>query len=268
MSIITLLTDFGLDDEYVGLMKGVILSIAPSVEIVDLTHSIDPHDIVQAAYLVKSSYPYFPKGTVHLIVVDPGVGGRRDIIALQLKGHIFLAPDNGVLTLLFDAGSVEALVRVDNSQYFSKSISRTFHGRDIIAPVGAHIAGGLGLDHIGSQIEVENTVRLPDLGSCLSDSGDLVGKIVAIDRFGNLITNIGSKKLNQYCDKQAHHEPRIRIGKHIISGLSATYESAEFQKPLALIGSRGYLEIAVNTGSAHKYFSAKKGDAVKVTAKS
>ena len=114
---------------------------------------------------------------------------------------------------------------------------------------------------------MKNTVRLPDLGSCLSDSGDLVGKIVTIDRFGNLITNIDSKKLDQYCEGQPHHEPCIRIGKHTISGLSATYESAEFQKPLALIGSRGYLEIAVNTGSAHSYFSAKKGDAVKVTTK-
>ena len=133
MSIITLTTDFGIDDEYVGLMKGVILSIAPTVNLVDITHHIDPQDIVQAAHIVNSSYSYFPEGTVHVVVVDPGVGGKRDIIALQVSQHVFVAPDNGVLTLLFEAESVEALIRVENSQYFLRS---TTIFRRILTPKG------------------------------------------------------------------------------------------------------------------------------------
>ncbi|MHC4325582.1 MAG: SAM hydrolase/SAM-dependent halogenase family protein [Planctomycetota bacterium] len=262
MSIITLITDFGIDDEYVGLMKGVMLSIAPSIDPVDITHQIDPQDVVQAAYVVESSYSFFPEGTVHVVVVDPGVGGKRDIIALQVSQHVFVAPDNGVLTLLFEAESVEALIRVENSQYFLRSISTTFHGRDIIAPVAAHIASGVALSQIGTNIALRDIVQLHDLRSYRAGNGALVGKIVTIDHFGNLITNIDSKQLVEFNKGRAHNEPQIRIGKYTISGLNATYENAEFQTPLALIGSRGYLEIAVNTGSAEKYFKVKKGDEV------
>jgi S-adenosylmethionine hydrolase len=262
MSIITLITDFGTDDEYVGLMKGVILSIAPSINLVDITHHIDPQDVVQAAYVVNSSYSYFPEGTVHLIVVDPGVGGKRDVIALQVFRHVFVAPDNGVLSLLFDAETIEALIRIENSQYFLRSVSPTFHGRDIIAPVGAHIAGGVGLNQIGTNIALKDIVRLHDLGSYRAGNGALVGKIVAIDHFGNLITNIESKKLIEYCEGRSCYEPQIWIGNYSISGLCTTYENAEFQTPLALIGSRGYLEIAVNSGSAQRFFNVKKGDEV------
>jgi S-adenosylmethionine hydrolase len=265
MPIITLITDFGIDDEYVGLMKGVILSIAPSINLVDISHHIDPQDVVQAAYVVNSSYCYFPEGTVHLVVVDPGVGGKRDVIALQVSGHVFVAPDNGVLTLLFNAETIEALIRIENAQYFLRSISPTFHGRDIIAPVAAHIAGGVTLNQIGTDIALPDIVRLPDLGSYRSENGALVGKIVAIDHFGNLITNIDSKQLIKYCDSRPHHEPQVRVGNYTISGLCTTYENAQFQAPLALIGSRGYLEVAVNKGSAQRYFNVKKGDEVIVT---
>jgi S-adenosylmethionine hydrolase len=262
MSIISLITDFGINDEYVGLMKGVILSIAPSVSLVDITHQIDPHDIAQAAFVINSSYCYFPEGTVHLIVVDPGVGGDRDIIALQACGHVFVAPDNGLLTLLFQSARVERLIRIENEKYFLESISRTFHGRDIIAPVGAHLANGVALNKFGTRVALQDAVHLHHLGSHFAENGVLVGKIVTIDHFGNLITNIDANQLIEYHEGQIPNALKIRIGGQTIYGLSSTYENAEYQKPLALIGSRGYLEIAVNTGSAQKYFGAQKGDEV------
>ena len=225
MSIITLLSDFGGDDEYVGVMKGVILSICPSVSIVDITHQIDPQDIAQAAYLIPAVYRFFPEGTVHLIVVDPGVGGQRDILAIAHAGHVFIAPDNGVLTLLMNREKSDTIVRIHNADYFLKPVSTTFHGRDIFAAVGAHIVNGTGLEDLGTKIDIEGIVHLKDLNCRLSESGELVGKI---------------------------------------SDLSDTYANAAPSSPLALIGSRNYLEIAVNCGNAERHFKAQKGDAVRV----
>jgi S-adenosylmethionine hydrolase len=265
MSLITLLTDFGIRDEYVGLMKGVVLSIFPSAVVVDITHQIEPQDIVQAAYTIKSSYRYFPTGTVHLIVIDPGVGGDRDIIAMKSKGHVFIAPDNGVLSLICDAGKIESIIRIDNATFFLKSIGQTFHGRDIIAPVGAHIAKGAPLNTIGSEIGLMNILRLKDLSAAISPAGELVGTIISIDRFGNLITNIDFKQLDDYARCGRDEIPQFWIGEKVVHGLSTAYINVEQQCPLAIIGSRGYLEIAVNRGSAQRYFSVNKGDMVKVT---
>jgi S-adenosylmethionine hydrolase len=264
MSIITLLTDFGIDDEYVGLMKGVILSIDPTAVIVDITHQIDPQDLVQAAYVIKSAYRFFPKGSVHLIVVDPGVGGRRAIIAVQMMEHVFVAPDNGVLTLLAAVRKIDKMVRLTNHRYFLESISPTFHGRDIIAPAGAHLAKGVQLSNLGPEVDPTSMVKLPDIGCRISESGELVGKIVSIDRFGNLITNIDSKSLTAYCQSESDARVQIRIGYRVIFGLADTYASAGSKIPLALIGSRRYLEVAVNQGSAKQYFNAKKGDTISV----
>ena len=265
MSTITLLTDFGVRDEYVGLMKGVILSIFPSAVVVDITHQIEPQDLVQAAYTIMSSYRYFPKGTVHLVVIDPGVGGDRDIIAMKSKGHVFIAPDNGVLTLICDEGKIESIIRIDNTAFFLKSVSQTFHGRDIIAPVGAHIAKGVPLNTIGSEIGLMNILRLKDLSATISQAGELVGSIVSIDRFGNLITNIDFKQLNDYARCGRDEIPQFWIGEKVVHGLSTAYINVDQQCPLAIIGSRGYLEIAVNRGSAQRYFNVDKGDMVKVT---
>ena len=264
MSIITLITDFGLEDEYVGLMKGVILSIDPSATIVDITHHIAPQDVEQAAYTLNASYRYFPDGSIHLIVVDPGVGGKRAIVAAKKKGHVFIAPDNGVLTLLCGKGEIDECIRVDNPEFFLNSISQTFHGRDILAPVGAHLARGVPLSRIGIPADVTGLVRLPGLESCRSANDEITGKIVAVDHFGNLITNISAHELRDFCSGKPGRKPRVRVGRHNIPGLSSTYESVEAQQPLALIGSRGYLEIAVNTGSAHTHLNVKKGDGVTV----
>ncbi|MEE9496701.1 MAG: SAM-dependent chlorinase/fluorinase [Desulfobacterales bacterium] len=264
MSVITILSDFGGDDEYVGVMKGVILSICPSVSIVDITHQIDPQDIAQTAYLIPASYHFFPEGTVHLIVVDPGVGGQRDILALDHAGHVFIAPDNGVLTLLMNREKSDTIVHIHNADYFLKPVSATFHGRDIFAPIGAHIVNGTGLEDLGTKIDIEDIVHLGDLNCRLSESGELVGKIISIDRFGNLITNVDSNSLTTLRQNDAENRLQIRISTHVISDLSDTYASAAPGSPLALIGSRNYLEIAVNCGSAEQHFKAQKGDAVRV----
>ena len=264
MSVITLLTDFGTDAEYVGLMKGVILSVSPYAAIVDITHQIDSQDIEQAAFTIFSSYGYFPDGTVHLIVVDPGVGSERALLAMEMKQQYFIAPDNGVLTLLFDEGSISSLVRITNSDYFLASVSRTFHGRDIIAPVGAHLSGGIPLKKLGPKIGLQEAVRIDNLHAYFAEDGELIGKIVFVDKFGNLITNIGIDKLNEVYQAGQEKGIQIKIGPHIITGLAETYGNVTPMNPLALIGSRGFLEIAVNKGNAALSLNAEKGDSVRV----
>ncbi|MGB5748963.1 MAG: SAM-dependent chlorinase/fluorinase [Desulfobacterales bacterium] len=264
MSVITLLTDFGTDDEYVGLMKGVILSINPSAVIVDITHQIDRQDIVQAAFTIYSGYQYFPEGTVHLIVVDPGVGTERGLLALKLEKQFFIAPDNGVLTLLLNEKNIYSLNLITNPNYFRASVSRTFHGRDIIAPVGAHIANGLEVNELGPAIDVQNIACLDSLGARCTENGDIEGEVVAIDHFGNLITNIKSEQLSECLHAGPQEEIRIRIRSNVIKGLSETYAGVGPNTPLALIGSRGYLEIAINKGNAAQHLSAEKGESVRV----
>jgi hypothetical protein len=265
MAIITLLTDFGTEDEYVGLMKGVILSINPSITIVDISHRIDAQDIVQAAFAIHSAYRYFPEGTVHLIVVDPGVGTGRDLLALEMKKQFFIAPDNGVLSLLMKEEDFISLTRISNPEYFLATVSRTFHGRDIIAPVGAHIAGGLELEKLGAGIGVTEVVCLDNLQARILEDGELIGRIIAIDHFGNLISNIHSQKLAELYKNGEVKKMRIKIGAHTISGLSETYDCVALQAPLALIGSRGYLEISVNRSNAAMALNVRKGDSVRVS---
>lgn len=264
MPIITLLTDFGIEDEYVGIMKGVILSVNPSAVVVDITHHIAPQDIIQAAYTIKSSFMFFPKGTVHVVVVDPGVGTDRAILALEMSGHFFLAPDNGVLGLLIDDGTVDSITRVDNSDYFLKPVSTTFHGRDIFAPVAAHISEGIEIKKMGAQTEQQTIMRLRIPKPYISDKGELAGIVISIDRFGNLITNIDSNDLEKYCRNAGGKRVYIRIADINIAGISPNYEKAGFNNLLAIIGSRGYLEVSVNRGNAEHMLAVKKGDAVKV----
>lgn len=264
MSVITILSDFGTADEYVGVMKGVILSICPSASIVDITHQIDPQNIAQAAYLIPAYFHFFPEGTVHLIVVDPGVGSQRAILAVCLRKHIFIAPDNGVLSLLLNAEKSDTIIRVSNSGYFLEPLSATFHGRDIFAALGAHVSCGTKIEALGARIRIEEVVRLTDLACRVSEAGELVGKIVSIDRFGNLITNIDATQLSAFCRTDASRQPLIFIGSSVICGLAKTYADAAPAALLALIGSRGYLEVAVNCGNAQKQLEAAAGDPVRI----
>lgn len=265
MSVITLLTDFGTADEYVGVMKGVMLSICPTVAVIDISHQIEPQDIRQAAYLIPSYFHFFPENTIHIIVVDPGVGSQRSILAVYSHKHFFIAPDNGVLTLLLSDQKSDTIIRVDNSHYFLEPLSATFHGRDVFAALGGHMACGTRLETLGTRLRTQDTVHLSDLTCQVSENGELVGKIVSIDRFGNLITNIDALRLDAFCQSEASKQPQIHIGSLTISGLARTYADAAPHVPLALIGSRGYMEIAFNCGSAEKQLKARKGDLVSVT---
>lgn len=267
MSIITLLTDFGIGDEYVGVMKGVILSVNPSAVTIDITHQIEPQDLIQAAYLLKSIYRFFPQQSVHVTVVDPGVGSQRAILALEHRNHLFLAPDNGVLTLLLDEGLTGPVVRVDNDRYFLKPVSSTFHGRDIFAPVAAHLSMGIGIDRLGAQMGIKDLVRLNIPRPWISADNELVGTIVSIDRFGNLITSIEKAMLEKFCTLDKQKALSIKVGGWTIRGVTDHYSSTPPQQPLALIGSRGYLELAVNCGNARRHFKAAKGDAVRLSLK-
>jgi S-adenosylmethionine hydrolase len=246
-------------------MKGVILTVDPSATIVDITHHIDPQDILSAAYMLRASYRFFPKKTVHVSVVDPGVGSKRDIVALKKSGHIFVAPDNGILTPILEEGQIDSVVTVENPDFFLDILSQTFHGRDIFAPVAGHLSRGVALGELGSRKDPQRLKRLTTATPYLSSRGELVGMIISIDRFGNLITNIGAADLERMNRRQLETLPTIRIAEYTIRGISSSYQHVPHQTPLAIVGSRGYLEIAVNCGSAKDYFKAQKGEVIRLS---
>lgn len=260
--IITLLTDFGLEDGYVGMMKGVILSIHPLVQIVDITHGIAPQDILQAAGSIHSAWRYFPKGSIHVVVVDPGVGGNRKMLCLQAGGHFFLAPDNGVLSRVLESEPVQSLNLIENPRYFFEPVSRTFHGRDIFAPVAAHLSTGLSPEEIGPSFPPENAVCLPIPRPCLEKSGGVIGQVLSVDRFGNLITNIDAQWIRKIGKPGKTSRIGVRIGDFAVSGLSKSYQDVSEKTLLALINSGGYLEIAVNRGNAAEFCRASPGGKV------
>jgi len=264
MPVITLLTDFGIEDEYAGVLKGVILSINPSATIVDITHQVAPQDVVNAAYLIESASRYFPPGTIHTVIVDPGVGSDRAIIALKRFGHIFLAPDNGVLSFVANREEIDMLIRVENRRFFLENIGNTFHGRDIFAPVAAHLSSGCELAVLGPSMDINDVVRLEMTEPAVGAKGDIVGSVVAIDRFGNLITNIDARSIRSLTATAADGAVEILIGENRINGISDNYHSVEKGNPLAVIGSRGCVEIAVNCGDAAGRFKAGRGDRIRV----
>lgn len=256
MRIITLLTDFGLKDNFVGVIKGVILKIKPDVGIVDISHNIDAQDKFAAAFLLKASYKYFPEGTIHVIVVDPGVGAQRKIILVKTKEYYFLSPDNGILSLALKEEKIERIVSVENDKFFLKPVSDTFHGRDIFAPVAGFLSKGNKLSEFGPQVKHIEEISVPQPQK---NNQKLTGQIIHIDRFGNLVTNIDIDTLQSFSKGV-----KIRIKGMPVDGISASYQDVGFGKPLAIIGSFGYLEIAVNGASAENYFSLRKSDKIEL----
>jgi S-adenosylmethionine hydrolase len=239
-SIVTLTTDFGLRDEYVGVMKGVILGQAPTVSIVDLTHELDSRTLAAAAYLLAAAYRYFPAGTVHVAVVDPGVGTARRIVALTVDGHLFVGPDNGIFTLLIAAEKFQAAHEVTDTTIFRQPVSRTFHGRDIMAPVAARLAAGMRLEEVGPAIERESLVRLPlPEAVVMVEEGLIRGEVVSVDRFGNLTTNIKAEAI--YALTGSSQPPiqdlLITINGQNCQGLQGSYATVPAGAIVALIAA-------------------------------
>lgn len=260
MPVLTLTTDFGLSDAYVAAMKGVILSIAPDIRMVDVSHEIPAQDVMGAAFVLRGAVPYFPGGTVHLAVVDPGVGSERRPIAARIGGHLFVGPDNGLFSLLLsDGAEPDAVVVLDRPAFWrTDEPSRTFHGRDIFAPVAAHLAAGRPLDDVGSRAE-----RLKRLHWVrpLADEQGLRGWVVHVDHFGNAVTNIPAALLAAHRDGRA---VKCYVGSTILDQVHHAYSDVPEGEPLALVGSSGHLEVSVNGGHAARLLSIQKGSAVNV----
>jgi S-adenosylmethionine hydrolase len=260
--LITLTTDFGLKDYYVGAMKAVILNQTPGVQLVDISHEIPPQDIMAGAWVLRNSAFLFPANTVHLAVVDPGVGTERKPIAARIDNHFFVGPDNGLFSLIQgEIGEEIEAVNLDNPEYWRSETSQTFHGRDIFAPVAAHLADGVPLQELGSPVEELVSYRwaMP-----IADKDGIQGWIVHIDHYGNLITNISRDLLEEVID---HEGCKVYIGNTIIDGLKPTFGAVEEGEPVAYIGSSDMLEIAINQGNAHQMLGVKKGANVSVLLK-
>ncbi len=258
--IITLTTDFGLHDDYVGCMKGVILARCRDAAIIDLTHNIEAQNIAQAAMSIGHSYQFFSPGTTHIVVVDPGVGSKRSILALQAVGHTFIAPDNGILTPFLGQDNFQKAFILDNAEVFAESVSATFHGRDIMAPVAARLACGMDISLVGPQIKRQDCFRI-NLPTARFEENKIVGEIIHIDHFGNLRTSILAKDMALV----SQQEVLIRVGSHTINGVNARYSDTASGSIVALFDSRGHVEIAVNSGSAAVTLGCRIGDEIIVT---
>ena len=274
--LITLTTDFGMDDAYVAAMKGVILGINPKVTIVDLCHAVQPQNTAQAAFIISTSHQYFPQGAIHVVVVDPGVGTERRAVLLATSSAFFIAPDNGVLSYIIEEASLaadEAALPVEegetelrwglqafaltNPRFWRHPVSATFHGRDIFAPVAAHVSLGVSIADLGDPMYSLFTFPFPR-PQMKRIRGDkvLTGRVIHIDHFGNLITNISGE-----------HHGTIHLKNHQIVNWVKTFSEADFSQPAVLVGSAKYLEIVMNDDSAASILNASVGDPVELHVK-
>ena len=250
--LITLLSDFGLKDVYVGVMKGVIAQINPRLTVIDLTHEIPPQNLAAARFNLMNAYPYFPVGTVHVAVVDPGVGSHRRGIALQIDAGFLVGPDNGLFSGVLQQTRVLGAVELTNPEYWRTAMpSTTFHGRDIFASVGAHLACGVSLEQLGESIDPKTLVQLAIPPHTPTASG-IVGCIQYIDRFGNLITNIPGTEVRGKTWSVIVGDSLTQRLHHRMIPSSQTYSDRPLKEVVALIGSHGWVEIAVNGGNAQQ----------------
>jgi S-adenosylmethionine hydrolase len=271
---IALLTDFGTRDPYVGVMKGVIQSIAPGVPLIDLSHAVLPQNVRQAAFMLMTTFDYFPAGTVFLVVVDPGVGSSRQALIVETDRYTFIAPDNGVLSYVLRHTELKSAVLLENREFQLETVSTTFHGRDIFAPAAAYAAVGRRSAEFGAA--VPEIVQLSD--PRLQIVGDrILGEVIYADHFGNLITSIGRLLWNNdelqlrasFGDNTLEQRFDVRratvtIRDRQVESIQRTYSDSPIGLPLALVGSSGFLEVAVNQGSAAAYLGAEAGDLVEI----
>ncbi|HSE42056.1 MAG TPA: SAM-dependent chlorinase/fluorinase [Acidobacteriota bacterium] len=262
---ITLLTDYGTRDGYVPSIKGVILNINPNVQIVDITHEIPAQDILDASFVLRSCYSYFPPRTIHIVVVDPTVGSSRKLLLVATENYYFIAPDNGVLSLIYEAETVSTVIELTTAHYFLNEISNTFHGRDIMAPTAAWLAKGNPVENFGEP--TQNYLKLSFPKPKMVGEGMLKGTILHVDRFGNLITNIKRSDYDEIRSKIPGETFKSIIGKQEINGLKQYYAQGQKGELLALFGSSDFLEIAQTQGSAAKTLGAARGAEVGILLK-
>ncbi len=246
MALITLITDYGTRDYYVGALKGVILGIAPDVRIVDVTHEIEPHNVLHAAFVLRQIWPWYPVGTVHLAVVDPGVGSGRRIVLGRYGGRCVIAPDNGLVTFVHRDLPAEAMHVVENRRFFLPDPSITFHGRDLMAPVAAHLANGVKPSEFGPG--TDRFEMLPISHGAEVTTEGVRGSVVYVDHFGTFVTNILPEQVAERGGSNRVLE--VRVNGKSIGPVRSTFCDVSVGEPIALIGSCGLLEIAVNQGRA------------------
>ncbi len=255
--VITLTTDFGLSDHFVGVMKGVILGIQPAAQIVDISHAVQPFEIVDGAFTIAAAYRYFPKKTIHVVVVDPGVGSARRPLLAEMGGQYFVAPDNGVLSMVF-AREKPKVRHITNERYFLHPISRTFHGRDVFSPVAAHLAAGVTPAKFGKRIEdyLRASFDKPEQ----TGQHKWKGVILKADHFGNLATNF---HIDQFPSLRTHAFS-LNMGSQTITRLALTYSECAAGELFAIVGSSGYIEVAASEGSAAKSLGCGAGSPVEL----
>jgi len=256
--LITLTTDFGTSDHFAGVMKGVISGIAPTAQIVDITHEVQAFEVPDGAFTIAQTYRYFPKKTIHVVVVDPGVGSTRRPILAEMAGQFFVAPDNGVLSMIFSREPAKVR-HITNERYFRKPVSRTFHGRDVFAPVAAHLAKGVLPAKFGKPID--DHLRLSFEKPTRTGKRNWTGAILKVDRFGNLITNL---HIDDFPDIRTRAFG-LNVGLQIVTRLALTFTECAPGELFVLEGSSGYLEVATNQGSAAKSLGCGAGSPIELT---
>jgi S-adenosylmethionine hydrolase len=260
-SLVTLLTDFGQQDSYVGVIKGVILSLAPQVTLVDLTHAVPPQDVLTGAWMLHISWRYFPEGTIILAVVDPGVGSTRRAIAFQAANRTFVGPDNGLFSYVLAASAPERAVALDNPVYQLPSPSATFHGRDIFAPAAGNLAAGVALSQLGTPLEPSNLVRLP-LPRAEWRAGMLIAHVLHIDAFGNAILDVDPEQTDEILRNSA---AEALVGWRRITQHVRTFGEGPKNECALLRDSSGHLAIILREGSAAQMLHLRRGDEVRIT---
>ena len=259
-AIITLTTDYGTNDHLVGTVKGVILKINPDVTIVDITHGVAPYDLLDGALAIGSAYAYFPPKTIHIVVVDPGVGTDRRPLLVSGDNQYFVAPDNGVLSVVYERNSNVIVRNATAEHYYLQPVSKTFHGRDIFAPIAAWLSKGWQTSAMGEEITDYKKFALPKPKAA---DGVVKGVVLRVDSFGNLITNFRSEDLPEAAHTNGNLE--LQVGTQPVKRLVDTFARAEGTEPVAFVGSSGYIEIAVNKGNASKVLGVGRGAAVTFT---
>ena len=253
--MIALITDFGEKDHYTSVMKGVIKKESPQTDIVDLTHSIDPQDIRQAAFSLQYAYPYFPDKTIFTVVVDPGVGSERKVIAVETENYFFIAPDNGVLSQIYKKERIKNIYNITNRDLFLNEVSSTFHGRDIFAPVSAHLNKTGDITELGDKISLSE-IKMLNFDPEFLSPFELKARVIDIDRFGNIISNLNIDEVRN------HSISSVSLKGHLFNELSKTFSDVGANEPLAYKGSSGMLEIALRNGNFADKFDIKKNDEI------